>query len=161
LGGAQETLCVQGLSDLALATIDPDSLSAETSEQEERIERLTAMHEALGELIVARLGKLAPSARLPLDNGQEMVIVHGSPADPMEPMTFDMDDEELNALIGDDPADIIVCGGSHVPFERVVQDVHIVNVGSVGERPTKTVAHATIIETMPEMSTVEQFTIDL
>ena len=54
-------------------------------------------------------------------------------------------DEEMLALLGDEPGDIIVCGGSHVPFDRSVADVRIVNVGSVGEAPTGDHAAATII----------------
>jgi predicted phosphodiesterase len=56
-----------------------------------------------------------------------------------------MSDDEIMALLGDEPADIVVCGGSHVPFERDVADVRIVNVGSVGEAPEGGVAHGAII----------------
>jgi predicted phosphodiesterase len=140
-------LCVQGLSDRALARIDPAKLSATSEAERGRIERLRQIHNELGELIVARLGKLPPIARLSIESGDSMVIVHGSPADPTEPFTFDMSDEEMMALIGDEPGDLIVCGGSHVPFERRIDDVHIVNVGSVGEAPGGGFAHATIIET--------------
>jgi predicted phosphodiesterase len=76
-----------------------------------------------------------------------MLVVHGSPADPSEPFSFDMTDDEVIALLGDTPGDIIVCGGSHVPFDREVADVRIVNVGSVGEAPGGTHAHAALIET--------------
>jgi predicted phosphodiesterase len=62
----------------------------------------------------------------------ELVVVHGSPADPTEPFSHEMTDDEMNALLGDDPADIVICGGSHVPFDRFVRGVRIVNVGSVG-----------------------------
>jgi predicted phosphodiesterase len=112
-------------------------------------------------LIVARLGKLTTTARLPLENGLEMVIVHGAPADPTEAMTFDMDDEEINALIGDDPADIVVCGASHVPFDRMVSEVRVINVGAVGERPTPGVANATLIETTPLGISVDQFSVEV
>jgi predicted phosphodiesterase len=72
-------------------------------------------------------------------------------------MTADMSDDELLALIGQDPADIIVCGGSHVPFYRQVDDLHVVNVGSVGEAPSGRVAHATLIDANAQGVMVEQF----
>lgn len=142
-------VCVQGLTDRAVATVDPDSLEATGPREKARLERLVAFHDELGELIVARLSRLETKARLPLPSGHEMVIVHGSPSDPTEAMTIDMDDEELNALLGDDPADVVVCGASHVPFQRQLGDVRIVNVGSVGEAPTEGFAHATLIEALP------------
>jgi len=103
------------------------------------------VHQELGELIIARLGKLPQMATLPLESGHNMLVVHGSPADPSEPLSFDMTDDEILALLGDEPGDIIVCGGSHVPFEREVADVRIVNVGSVGEAPGGKTAHGAII----------------
>jgi predicted phosphodiesterase len=154
-------LCVQGVSDAAVASLEPESLKPTTEREQARVDRLERLHEELGELIVARLARLKTQARLPLENGQEMLIVHGSPRDPMEAMTFDMDDEELNALLGDDPADLVICGGSHVPFERRIGDVRIINVGSVGESPTPGVANATLIETSPLGITVDQFEVEI
>jgi predicted phosphodiesterase len=156
-----KALCVQGLADRALAELDPDELSATTPEQAARLDLLHSTHTALGELIIARLGKMPTTARLPLENGQEMVIVHGSPADPTVAMSVDMSDDELSVLIGDDPADIIVCGASHVPFTRVIGDTQIVNVGCVGDRPTPGFAHATMIETLSMGLGIEQFVVDL
>jgi predicted phosphodiesterase len=157
----RHALCVQGIGDRALALIDPNKLSATTEAERSRIERLRQVHSELGELIIARLGKLPAMARLPIESGQTMLVVHGSPSDATEPMTFDMTDEEIIALLGDEPADIIVCGGSHVPFQRSVADVHIVNVGSVGEAPEGSVAHATIVETNAMGVRVDQFVVAL
>jgi predicted phosphodiesterase len=138
-------LCVQGLGDRALALVDPSKLAAASPSEKGRIERLRQVHQELGELIIARLGKLPQIATLPLESGHNMLVVHGSPADPSEPLSFDMTDDEILALLGDEPGDIIVCGGSHVPFEREVADVRIVNVGSVGEAPGGKTAHGAII----------------
>jgi predicted phosphodiesterase len=157
----RRALCVQGLSDRALYEVDPSKLQATTPEQRSRIQRLEEVQRELGELIVARLGKLPTSARLPLESGQEAVIVHGSPADPTEPMSADMEDAELSALMGDDPADIVICGASHVPFGRQLGDVKIVNVGSVGESPAAGFAHATIIDASAAGVSIEQFDVEL
>jgi len=157
----RRALCVQGLSDRALYEVDPSKLKATTSEQHARIQRLTEVQRELGELIIARLGKLPTSARLPLETGEEALVVHGSPADPTEAMCADMEDAELSALMGGDPADIVICGASHVPFGRQVGDVKIVNVGSVGESPAAGFAHATIIDASSAGVSIEQFDVEL
>jgi predicted phosphodiesterase len=157
----RRALCVQGLSDRALYEVDPSKLKAATSEQQARIQRLTEVQRELGELIIARLGKLPTSARLPLESGEEALVVHGSPADPTEAMCSDMEDAELSALMGDDPADIVICGASHVPFGRQLGDVKIVNVGSVGESPAAGFAHATIIDASSAGVSIEQFDVEL
>jgi predicted phosphodiesterase len=157
----RHALCVQGLSDRALYEIDPVKLTATTPDEQARLRRLREVQREVGELIVARLGKLPTSARLPLESGQEVVVVHGSPLDPTEAMCPDMDDAELSALLGDDPADLVVCGASHVPFCRSIGDVRIVSVGSVGESPAAGYAHATIIDASAVGISIEQFDVEL
>ena len=154
-------LCVQGLGDRALAQIDPSKLMAATENEQKRLARLKAVHQELGEIIIARLGKLPQTARLPIESGHTMLIVHGSPADPSEPFSFDMSDDEILALLGDEPGDLIICGGSHVPFDRSVADVRIINVGSVGEAPGGGVAHATIVTTAQTGIAVQQLVVPL
>ena len=140
-------VCVQGIGDRALARVDPDKLLGTTEVERRRIARLREVHQELGELIVARLAKLPPMVRIPLENADELLVVHGSPMDTTEAFSPEMSDDEMNALVGDDMADIIVCGGSHVAFERRLPDVHIVGVGSVGENPTPGFASAALVET--------------
>jgi len=140
-------LCVQGVGDRALAQIDPNKLSATTEVERNRIERLRQVQHELGEIIVTRLGQLPAVASLPIESGHTLLAVHGSPLDPSEPFTAEMSDDELIALLGDEPGDLIVCGGSHVPFDRTVADVRIVNVGSVGETPGGGYANFTIVTT--------------
>lgn len=151
-------VCVQGLGDRALAQVDPSKLAAANASERARIERLKQAHQELGELIIARLGKLPQRAELPLESGHTMLVVHGSPADPSEPLSFDMSDDEILTLLGDEPGDLIVCGGSHVAFEREVADVRIVNVGSVGESPEGGVAHAAIIVSSQTGYAIRPFT---
>src|SRR5579859_7383915 len=149
---AAGAMMVQGLSDRAVATLDPAALRPRSDHERERLERMRATRDALGELILQRLRRLPTHQRLPLEDGGELLLVHGSPSDPGEPLTFDMTDQEISALLGDEAADVIVCGASHVPFDRMVGGARIVNVGSVGEAPgwgggaASRVAHATWIE---------------
>ena len=157
----RHALCVQGLSDRALYEIDPNKLKATTPDAQSRIRRLKEVQREVGDLIIARLGKLPTMARLPLESGQEAIVVHGSPIDPTEPMSPEMEDSELRALMGSDPADLVVCGASHVPFFRMVDDVRIVSVGSVGESPTPGYAHATIIDATATGFGIEQFDVEI
>lgn len=153
--------CVQGVGDRALATLDPDGLNARSDFERARLRRLRETRTELGELILARLAKLPISLRIPIEGARQLELVHGSPRDPFEPITHELDDDEIAALLGDNPADVVVCGGSHVPFDRTVGRTRIVNVGSVGEAPGGTHAHATFIETSASGITVEQFAVPL
>jgi len=160
---AAGALMVQGIGDRALATIDPAGLHPRSEHERDRLDRMRAARESLGDLILQRLRRLPTHTRLPLEDGGELLLVHGSPTDPAEPMTHDMTDDEINALLGDDPADLVVCGASHVPFDRMVAGVRVVNVGSVGEAPAAgvRVAHATWIESTPRGLFVEPIVVPL
>lgn len=142
----ENALCVQGLSDRALSQVDPKNLTATSDAGRERIKRLADMKNELGELIIARLGKLPTFARLPLESGHTMLIVHGTPADPMDSLSREMSEEELVAALGDEPGDLVICGSSHEQFEGVVADVQIASVGSVGDAPGGTHALGAIVE---------------
>lgn len=160
---AAGAVLVQGLTDRAVSTLDPQTISPRSDHERERLERMRETREALGDLILTRIRKLPTHQRIPLEDGGELLLVHGAPADPGEAITHDMSDEEVSALIGDDPADVVVCGASHVPFDRVVSGVRIINVGSVGEAPAAgmRLAHATWIESTPRGLLVEPIVVPL
>jgi predicted phosphodiesterase len=146
----RNAVCTQGVGDRALANIDPDKLSGATSTEQKKIERLREVKTELGQLIVARLGKLPPIVRLPLESGHTMLIVHGSPRDPTESLSRDMSEEELVRALGDEAGDLIICGSSHEQFQGEVADVRIVSVGSVGEAPGGTHAYGALVISSPE-----------
>jgi hypothetical protein len=176
-------LCVQGVGDRALATVDPTVLRPRDDFERSRLARLISVREELGEAILQRLAKLPPLIRQPLDGGGYMTLVHGSPADPLEPITHDLDDATIAHLLGDEPATVVLCGGSHVPFDRLVQRsrapantptyTRVINLGSVGEAPSgdeprndtaifhSRFAHATFVESADGGIEVEQFVVPL
>ncbi len=135
-----------GVSDVALTRIAPDQLAPSTAEEQARAAHFTQTREAVGDLIVEQLRRLPALVRVPLVSGGELVMVHGSPLDPMTEIGHDASDDELLALLGDDPADVVVCGGTHVPFQRAVEGVLFVNVGSVGAAPEGRIAHYGVVE---------------
>ena len=153
----RRALCTQGIADRALAEIDPRRLVASTQHEQERVAQLATVRESLGEIILARLARLPTIARLHLESGHEMLVVHGSPVDPTVPITHDLSDEEVAALIGDASANLVVCGGDHVPFQRQLDDLRVVGVGSVGDRPNPEMAHAAIVTSTPAGTHVTQY----
>ena len=148
--------CVRGTTDRALALMEPARLNPKTDEERAAAQRFTDARESLGELILAKLRRLPEALRLEMPDGREWVLVHGSPMDPDEAITADLDDEEVGALIGDDPADVVICGSGHVPFVRAIDHVTVVSVGSVGASPEGRTAHYTLMMPSPEGPRIEQ-----
>jgi len=142
--------CTRGPSDMALASVDPQSLVPIDDEQRRQARAFSETRTAIGDLVAERLRRLPEQHRIPLIDGREVLMVHGSPADNSREISHDLDDEEILRLLDDDPADIIVCGATHVPFQRTIDDYHIVNVGSVGAAPEGQIAHYTVLT--PNMS---------
>ena len=144
---------VRGVSDSALCSVDASKLVPMNEFERQKLDAFLWTRRTVGELILESLRRLPLSLRVPLIDGGEMVIVHGAPADPFQEITQDMDDDEILALVADDPADVVVCGASHVPFQRVIDSVHVVNVGSVGAAPEGRIAHYTILTPTPGQRT--------
>lgn len=147
---------VRGASDLALASVDPTRLRALGAAEREALERFVATRAALGELIVARLGRLPDRLHVELRDGRELSLWHGSPADPLQPLTLDLSDEELSALLGTEGSDLVISGGAGVFFERTVGETKVVGLGSVGRAPRgERVAQFALVEPTPEGFSVE------
>ncbi|MCA9625473.1 MAG: metallophosphoesterase family protein [Myxococcales bacterium] len=177
--------CVQGVGDRAIATVDTSTFRPRDDFERARLRRLVDVRRELGDAILGQLAKLPRLLRQALPGGRQLTLVHGSPVDPLEPLTHDMDDETMAHLLGDEVADIVLCGGSHVPFDRLVPHARggitrVINVGSVGEAPASSAAyahgprgevaawrggrghaHATFIEATNDGIDVQQFVVPL
>lgn len=145
--------CVRGVSDTAIVEIDPTSLRGIDEASRARIDAFRRTREALGELVLHEVKKLPERLRVPLIDGREILVVHGSPKDPRIEITHDMDESEVLDLVDDDPADIIVCGASHVPFHIPLPATEVLSVGSVGRAPEGRVAHFAVLT--PRMGSTE------
>lgn len=153
--------CVRGVSDTALAALDISELGVPADEaSQEALARFQDTREAIGELALARLRRLPEQIRIPMMDGREIVMVHGSPADATREMTHDLSPEEILSLVADDPADIVICGASHVPFRHDVEEVSIVNVGSVGQAPEGNIAHMTVVTPRMSGAEIQQLWVD-
>ncbi|MCA9601229.1 MAG: metallophosphoesterase family protein, partial [Myxococcales bacterium] len=149
-------ICIRGATDTALGTLDPGTLAARDASDDAQLAKFLETRSKLGDLVLERIRRLPERHRIPLTDGREVLMVHGSPADPLTELSHDLDEEELLALVADDPADVVVCGASHVPFVRNAGDVLIVNVGSVGDAPEGRVAHYTLLAPAVEAPILDQ-----
>ncbi len=154
--GEKKAQLVRGLSDTALAVLDPEKLVPKSDEDAKKRDAFLDARKKVGELVLRSLAKLPEQIRLPLADGRELVVCHGSPRDPSVDLTFDVDDEELMVLLGGDPADIIAVGGSHVPFDRTLDDTRVLGLGSVGASPEGDAAHFVILSPRLEGTLIER-----
>ena len=153
--------CVRGPSDLALAAMNPAKLRPASPEEQAMADRFALTRKKLGELVLRRLGELPESMRLPMIDGRELLLVHGSPADASEGIGHELDDDEMRELLADEAADVVVCGATHVPFIRTLDEIQVINVGSVGQAPgEERIAHYTVISPKVSGATVEQNWVD-
>lgn len=149
--------CTRGLGDRALTDVRPERLNPEGAEQAAAAARFAQTRAELGDLALRFLSQLPERLRIPMVDGSETVMVHGSPADPTVEMGHDLGDEELLALTAGDPAELIICGATHVPYIREIEDgVRVVNVGSVGAAPEGRTAHFTVVQPKMDGAIVEQ-----
>jgi putative phosphoesterase len=67
-----------------------------------------------------------------VDGVGRVLFCHGSPRSDEEMMTAETPDSRLREFLSGVEADLVVCGHTHMPFDRVVDGVRIINPGSVG-----------------------------
>ena len=61
-----------------------------------------------------------------------VLFCHATPRNDEEVFTRDSPDERWAATLAGVDADVVVCGHTHVQFDRRIGDVRLVNAGSVG-----------------------------
>ncbi len=78
------------------------------------------------------LASFPHEVRLEIDGLGRALFCHGSPRGDEEMMTAATPEVRLREIIAGSEADVIVCGHTHMQFDRMVDGVRIVNPGSVG-----------------------------
>lgn len=76
---------------------------------------------------VAFLHALPPTAQI-----GRTLYVHASPRNDMDIFTERTPEERIGFLFADVDADVVVCGHTHMQFERTIAGKRVVNSGSVG-----------------------------
>jgi putative phosphoesterase len=61
----------------------------------------------------------------------EVLLVHGSPRRLNEYLYAGS--EQIEEVLAEVDADILVCGHTHLPYHRLIAGQHVINVGSVGK----------------------------
>jgi putative phosphoesterase len=85
--------------------------------------------------VAERLGEdnLRFLRELPLDLVVEGVhFCHGAPGSDTQPITQVTSEERLRSLLAGVEESVVVCGHTHVQFDRAVDGVRVLNAGSVG-----------------------------
>ena len=62
----------------------------------------------------------------------------------------------FEVMLGGDPADIVCSGGSHVCFDRTLDEQRVLGLGSVGQSPEGNVAHFVILSPRLEGTLIER-----
>ena len=74
-----------------------------------------------------------------------VLFCHATPLSDAEVFTRRTPDERVRSLFGPTDADVIVCGHTHMQFDRRVGDLRVVNAGSVGMPFGEPAAHWAIV----------------
>ena len=61
-----------------------------------------------------------------------VLFCHGSPRSDEEPILETTPDQWLHEMVAGIEAQVVVCGHTHIQFDRVVEGIRVVNAGSVG-----------------------------
>jgi predicted phosphodiesterase len=78
------------------------------------------------------LGNLPLELQLTLPDGTRLLGVHAAPGLDDGPGIIPLlNDEELRALLAPAEADLVIVGHTHVPLDRTIDQVRVVNLGSV------------------------------
>jgi putative phosphoesterase len=78
------------------------------------------------------LATLAQTAVLEVGGLGEVLFCHGSPRSDEEIVTRATSPERLSEILSGVEQRVVVCGHTHVQFDRVIDGVRLVNAGSVG-----------------------------
>jgi diadenosine tetraphosphatase ApaH/serine/threonine PP2A family protein phosphatase len=78
------------------------------------------------------LASFAPTVELDVEGLGPTLFCHGSPRSDDEAITAVTPDDRLQRLLDGVEARVVVCGHTHVQFDRPLDEQRVVNAGSVG-----------------------------
>ena len=78
------------------------------------------------------LASWPPTVRIPIDGIGSVLFCHATPRNDTDVFTRLTPDEEFATIFSGINADLIVCGHSHMQFDRKVGRLRVINAGSVG-----------------------------
>ncbi|MBI3168902.1 MAG: metallophosphoesterase family protein [Chloroflexi bacterium] len=93
------------------------------------------------------LSSWAPTLNLNIEKWGELLFCHGTPRSDVEIFTKLTSEKGLASILGNLTASIVICGHTHMQFDRAVGKVRIINAGSVGMPFGRTGADWLLIDT--------------
>ena len=78
------------------------------------------------------LGSLPLTESVAVDGLGDVLFCHATPRNDEEIFTRISPDDRWRAALDGVDADVVVCGHTHIQFERRIDDIRLVNAGSVG-----------------------------
>jgi putative phosphoesterase len=93
---------------------------------------MTWVRERLSDEQLEFLGALPLTETMDVDDVGRVLFCHATPRSDDELLTKISDEPRWRAALESVDADVVVCGHTHVQFDRLVGDVRLVNTGSVG-----------------------------
>jgi predicted phosphodiesterase len=90
------------------------------------------VEEQLGPERLQWLQTLPEQIELEVKGLGRVLFVHGSPRSDEEMLLRTASDERLAMILEDVEADVVVCGHTHMQFDRRFLDKRVVNAGSIG-----------------------------
>ncbi|MEL6308064.1 MAG: YfcE family phosphodiesterase [Chloroflexota bacterium] len=103
----------------------------------------------LSDTALAILEKL-PFQRTFTVKGINIQMVHGSPKSNVHYIFDTTSDESLRDTVSTVTADILICGHTHTPLIRWIDDLLVLNPGAVMKNPVYPITHTCGILTLPE-----------
>ena len=88
--------------------------------------------EALTDDSVAEIGRWPAVLRFEVPGLGQVLFCHATPRDDNEIFTRLTPEERLHPIFEEADADVVVCGHTHMQFDRAVGTTRVVNAGSVG-----------------------------
>jgi predicted phosphodiesterase len=99
------------------------------------------LEQRLGPERLEWLTSLPQQLELEIDGVGRVLFCHGSPRSDEEMLLRTASDERLTEILAGVEADVVVCGHTHMQFDRTVGPRRVVNAGSVGLPYGATGAH--------------------
>ena len=123
---ALPTTIVRGNADREVA--DPSSVDGD-----EFLRESTAWcAEQVGVAGQAWLAALPLTTSIRLEGTRDVLVCHGSPRSDTDQIRPETDPETIEAWLSDTPESVVICGHTHIAFDRKFGRHRIVNPGSVG-----------------------------
>lgn len=121
---------IQGNGEVAVLEARAGALSEPLPAHARAIVEWTAA--ALSPEEVAQLGGWPPTVTLAIEGLGDVLFCHGTPRHHNEIFTADTAEALLRPLFDPLGLPLVVCGHTHMPFDRLVGPTRVVNAGSIG-----------------------------